>query len=312
MKGFILAAGFGERLRPITESMPKSLVPVLNLPSIVYAIFLLKEAGITHIVCNLHYKDRQIIDFFEAHDFFGMSVHFSVEEEILGTGGGLKKCEPLLGDEAFVLINSDILLDIHLDDVLEHHRRSSHQATLVLYQTEQAERIGPVRVQGDRVVGFHNRGDSVEDASLIYTGIAVLSPGIFPYLESDFSSVVDTGYEGLIRRHSVGYTRHRGFWLDIGTLRTFWQANVRHMDQVESLGDRLQKALTMRPHALSPQAKVDSTSMVDYSVVGGGARVGARAVVEGTVVLPGSTVQEEAVIRNAIVHPKGIIDISEE
>jgi len=312
VKGFILAAGYGERLRPITESMPKSMVPVLNLPSVVYAIFLLKEAGITHIVCNLHYKERQIIDFFEAHDFFGLNVHFSMEEEILGTGGGLKKCEPLLGDEAFVLINSDIVLDIHLDDVLEYHRNSSHTATLVLYRTERADRIGPVRVQGDRVVGFHNRGDSVEDASLIYTGIAVLSPGIFPYLENDFSSVVDTGYEGLICHHSVGYTRHRGFWLDIGTLETFWQANIRHMSRVISLGDRIQDVLGMRPHMLSPLAKIDSSSTVEDSVVSAGARVGTRAVVESAVVLPGSTVQEHAVIRNAVVHPEGIIDISEE
>jgi mannose-1-phosphate guanylyltransferase len=312
VKGFILAAGYGERLRPITESMPKSMVPVLNLPSIVYAVFLLKEAGITHIVCNLHYKDRQIIDFFEAHDFFGLSVHFSMEEEILGTGGGLKKCEPLLGDETFVLINSDIVLDIHLGDVLEHHRRSSHPATLVLYQTERAERIGPVGVLEGRVVGFHNRGDSVEDAPLIYTGIAVLSPGIFPYLKRDFSSVVDTGYEGLIRHHSVGYTRYRGFWLDIGTLETFWQANVRHMSRVISLGNRFQDSLGMRPHTLSPLAKIDSTGTVKDSVVGAGARIGARAVVEHAVVFPGSTVQEDAVIRNAVVHPNGIIDISEE
>ena len=312
MKGFILAAGYGERLRPITESMPKSMVSVLNLPSVVYAIFLLKEAGITHIVCNLHYKERQIIDFFEAHDFFGLNVHFSMEEEILGTGGGLKKCEPLLGDEAFVLINSDIVLDLHLGDVLEHHRRSSHPATLVLYRTQQAGRIGPVRVQGDRVVGFYNRGDKAEDASLLYTGVAVLSPVIFPYLKSDFSSVVDTGYDGLIRDQSVGYTQHRGFWLDIGTLETFWQANVRHMSQVTSLGDRIQDVLGMRPHALSHEAEVDPTSVVEDSVVGVGAWIGARSVVEHAVVLPGSTVQEEAVVRNAIVHPNGIIDISEE
>ena len=93
MKAFLLAAGYGERLKHLTEEIPKPLIPVLNVASIEFSIMLIKESGITDVMCNLHHKYRDIIAFFEKKDFFGLNIRFSIENEILGTGGGLKKCE---------------------------------------------------------------------------------------------------------------------------------------------------------------------------------------------------------------------------
>jgi mannose-1-phosphate guanylyltransferase len=124
VKGFILAAGYGERLRPLTDDCAKALVPVLNIPSICYSLFLLKEAGVRDVVCNLHHEGDGIVRFFEENDFFGLTIEFSEEDTILGTGGGLKKCEALLGDDDFVLINSDIVMDADLRILIDRHRES--------------------------------------------------------------------------------------------------------------------------------------------------------------------------------------------
>ena len=125
MKGFIFAAGLGERLRPLTENTPKSLLPVLNLPSVCYAVYLLKEAGIDHIICNLHYRYADIINFFKTYNNFGLHIEFSTEESILGTGGGFKKCEDIIGDEEVLLINADIIIDLDPVSLIKCHHENN-------------------------------------------------------------------------------------------------------------------------------------------------------------------------------------------
>jgi mannose-1-phosphate guanylyltransferase len=312
LKGFVLAAGFGERLRPITNVLPKALVPVLNLPSICYALSLLRETQIEDIIVNLHYKGDEIIRFFEAHDYFGCNFTFSEEDAILGTGGGVKKCESLLKDEEFVLINSDIILDIDLKAVIDHHRRSDHPATLVLFETPEAGRIGPVDVREDRVVGFHTPTKKEIECGLIYTGIAVLSPAIFPYMEEGFSSIVTTGYAGLIRDHSLGWYRHEGFWQDIGSMEAFWHANVRMRDRIIGMERRISQYLGMGPEIVSPSAMIKSDAFVRDSIIGERARIGWQARVEESVVMLDAGVENEQRIKRSVVYPGGIIEIDSE
>ena len=123
MKAFILAAGFGTRLRPLTDHIPKPMIPILNIPSLFYTFFLLKQAGITEIICNIHHHAVAIRRFIESSDLPGLAITFSEEPVILGTGGGLKKCEKLLDDDDFILVNSDIITDIDFRALIKHHRQ---------------------------------------------------------------------------------------------------------------------------------------------------------------------------------------------
>ncbi|MCP4129426.1 MAG: nucleotidyltransferase family protein [bacterium] len=242
MKAFILAAGFGERLKPVTNTIPKPLIPVLGIPSICYAIALLKEAGITHAVCNLHYRSRDIIDFFEKHDYFGMTIEFSIEEEILGTGGGLKRCESFFKDDDFIIINSDIITDIDLNRVLDHHKEASAPASVVVYSKEDTGNDGTVSIAGGQVVDFKNSLESGITPEFEYMGIAVASPVLFDYLEKGFSSVVYTGFTGLIKDHSLGYYTHMGMWEDIGTIENL-EATEKKLKETESpLPERVTRA----------------------------------------------------------------------
>ncbi|PKL37594.1 MAG: nucleotidyl transferase [Spirochaetae bacterium HGW-Spirochaetae-1] len=205
MKAFLLAAGFGERLRPLTERVPKSLVPVAGIPVICYALAMLKEAGISDIMCNVHYRHEDVMDFFAGNDSFGMNVSFSIEDSILGTGGGLKKCQSWFGEDDFIIINSDIICDLELSRVITAHHEGHHPGTIVLYPWKN-DGPAPVAVQGDRVVDFKKALGSPVEPAWDYMGIALLSPMIFPYLSFEFSSVVYTGYTSLVTHHSLGYT----------------------------------------------------------------------------------------------------------
>jgi len=309
VKGFILAAGYGERLMPLTRETPKCLIPVLNLPAICYSVFLLKEAGIREIMCNLHYRHREIIRFFQDNNFFGMKVSFSVEDEILGTGGGLKKCQEWIGGSDFILINSDIVLDVDLSVLINSHHRSSFPATLLLYRSEKAKHIGSVGVKSDRVVDFQNMLETGSLSDFIYTGVAVLSPVIFDYLHNEFSSIVRTGFSGLVQNQSVGYHEHKGFWHDIGTLRSYWETNILWASQVLSLRERLSGVLGMIPETISPEATIKPGARVTDSVLGRGGVIGEGAVVERSVVLPGACVKNRAVIKGAVVSQDTILDI---
>jgi mannose-1-phosphate guanylyltransferase len=307
VKGFILAAGFGERLRPLTQRCAKSLMPVLNVPVICYALHLLKEAGIRDILCNLHYRSQDIIDFFEQHASFDLNITFSREEEILGTGGGVKRCEHLIGESDFVLINSDVVMDLDVTALIDAHRAGSNGATLALFRTEEAASMGSIALQGGRVVDLGNIRSTGIASDLIYTGCAVLSPHIFKYLRFEYSSIVDTGYCGLIENHRIGYHIHPGMWRDIGRPSSYWRTNLDMIHAKGELKDRLSSTLGMQSEIVSPGAIVHESARVRDSVIGDGASVGKNAFVEDSVVLPGAGVPDNCTVKSAIVYRDGML-----
>lgn len=309
MKGFVLAAGFGERLRPITENIPKSLIPVLNLPSICYALFLLKEAGITDIVCNLHYRHRDVVEFLEKNDFFDLSITFSIEESILGTGGGVKNCEELIGDSDFILVNSDIIMDIDIRDLIAYHQKRMTPATVVLYRTEDAETIGPVGIEDGFVIDFRSALSRGIASDCIYTGLAVLPPLVFRYLKKEFSSIVDTGYRGLIENHAIGYLDHQGIWKDIGTVSSYWKANLDMLVEGRAIAGRLSSGLGIAPRAVSHGARIADDSKILNSIIGEGARIGRNSVVENSVLLPNAVVGDDCSVIDSIVFGENVIEV---
>lgn len=134
MKAMIFAAGLGTRLRPLTDHMPKALVPVAGKPMLERVILRLKEAGFNEITVNIHHFGEQIIDFLRTHDNFGTEIHISDERGmLLDTGGGIKKARPFLdGQEPFLVHNADILTDIDLAGLYRHHLESDAESTLLV------------------------------------------------------------------------------------------------------------------------------------------------------------------------------------
>ncbi|NTU97417.1 MAG: NDP-sugar synthase [Chlorobiaceae bacterium] len=307
MKAFVLGAGFGTRLRPLTDHLPKPLIPVLNVPALFYTFFLLKEAGITDIICNIHYHADAIRSFIGSTGLSGLDITFSVEEEILGTGGGLKKCENLLDESEFLLVNSDIITDIDFMALIRHHRRSGRPGTLVLHETPEAASIGYVGVEDGLVKDFRDLRGTGLVSSLIYTGTAVLGPEIFRFLETGFSSIVNTGFTGLIDNGGLGSCIHEGLWCDIGTINNYRKANLELTEKLTGLGDRMEQAIGMRPHLVSPEAEIGTDALVHNCVIGRNCRIGAGAAVTDSILLPGTTVRAHGTLKDSAADPYGII-----
>ena len=312
MKAFILAAGLGERLRPLTAVIPKPLVPVMNVPSICYALMLVREAGIGEAIVNLHYMPGAVRDFFKMHRDFGLKLSFSYEERILGTGGGIKKCEEELSDESFLLLNSDVIMDLDVKALLARHRAAPCPATIVIARTAHPFDRGPVGMHGGRVVDFKNFLDSGCFSNYDYPGAAVLSPEIFRYLSKDFSSIVYTAYVELIKRQSLGFYAHEGHWRDVGSLRRLWEANVELTRDARSYPERMSAALDLPMTALARDARIGRGARIKHSVVGEGAVVGESCVLEDTLVLPGSRLAPGAHAARAVVCGAEILPVPDD
>lgn len=309
MKAFILAAGFGSRLKPLTTYTPKPLIPVLNVPPICYSLALLKNAGIRRVICNVHYHAGQIREFLSANNSFGMDIHISEEREILGTGGGLKRCESLLDDAPFLLLNSDIIADFDLHALISQHERSGNAGTLMLFETPSARKIGDVGIHRDKAVDFRNMLNSGFRSDYLYAGAALLDPSIFRYLSSAFSSIVDTGFTGCISDNSLGFFRHAGFWQDIGTPRALLDANIRYRKPIMEHFQTMNTLLGTAPHLLPEDLLIARGARMSESVIGHGCRIGENSVIDHSILLPGSVIAKNTVIREQIIFPEGTLSV---
>ena len=131
MKAFILAAGVGTRLRPLTFECPKPMIPLLNKPVIEHTINNLKKHSVDSVIMNLHTFPRKITDYFGDGRKFGINIKYSLEETLLGTAGGLKKCKKFF-DSTFIVMSGDGLSNIDLTSVVEFHKKKKSLATMVL------------------------------------------------------------------------------------------------------------------------------------------------------------------------------------
>ncbi|MBI2264863.1 MAG: nucleotidyltransferase family protein [Armatimonadetes bacterium] len=184
MKAMILAAGFGERLRPLTLATPKPLIPVGGVPNIHRILRLLEANGFRDIVVNLHHLGEKIQESVGDGAAFGVRVSYSPEKEILGTGGGIKGAQQLIGDETFLVINGDILISIALTDVVRFHREHGGAATLVVRDDPSLDGYGAIMVDsGGRVRDILRLVDRAPGLlPRLFTGIQVLEPIFFNYL----------------------------------------------------------------------------------------------------------------------------------
>lgn len=194
MKAMIFAAGLGTRLRPLTDHMPKALVPVAGRPMLEHVILKLKAAGFTEIVVNIHHFGQQIIDFLRANGNFGLTVHISDERgELLDTGGGIKKAASFFrGSEPFLVHNVDILSDTDLKKLYDFHLRSGNDATLLVSLRETSRYL--LLDADKRLCGWLNKGTGqTKPSGFVYqagtygeyafSGIHIISPSLFGYMD---------------------------------------------------------------------------------------------------------------------------------
>lgn len=312
MRAMVFAAGLGTRLRPLTELLPKPVVPLLHRPLAWFAIDHLARAGASEIVINTHHlAERAEEALARAPRVDGVtSIAFAREATLLGTGGGVKHAVEVqsralgrsLGeDEVLVAFNGDVLFAPDLAAAIAHHRACDALATMVVRASADAARLGAIEVDAEGRV--RRMLASAPDPSLracMFTGVHVLSARAVAMLPEQ-GCIVRKGYVPWLARGEriAGYVERAPF-RDLGTPREYLAA---HLDLLR--GEIAWPGLDARALAIDPGASIDATARAIESCVGAGARVGGGVTLERCVVWPGTVVRADA--RDAILAGEHVV-----
>ncbi|MDP7110946.1 MAG: sugar phosphate nucleotidyltransferase [Myxococcota bacterium] len=247
LSAIVMGAGFGNRLRPLTDELPKPACPLMGVPLAGYALARLHRAGLREITVNAHHLAPRLVErlgVWAAAHLPDLELRYSVEvPEILGTGGALVAARPLMGDGPRVVVNGDILCDFDLATLLDRHRSSRATATLLLADHPEVERFGAVVVDGEgRIVDLAGlaarRGDASGGpagsaaARGVFTGVHLLEPEVFDHLPGEGKScVVRQGYVPLMAAgRDLRGVVHRGQWNDLGTAERYLGTHIELLD----------------------------------------------------------------------------------
>ena len=216
----ILAAGFGTRLRPLTNTVPKALVPVAGRPLIEYGLLLLKAHEIKEVVINLHHLGEKIRTALGGGGSYGLRISYSPEDPILESGGGIKNAQSFLGGETFVVLNCDTIVDLDLTAVLTAHRKTKAAATLLLRPDPEAARYGIIETDtNNRIRRFLGRPPIVREplSQYMFTGLQVLEPRVFTFMpEVKPFSTTRVTYPAMLQAGEPLYGFvHSGTWMTV-------------------------------------------------------------------------------------------------
>jgi mannose-1-phosphate guanylyltransferase len=302
---FLLCAGWGERLRPLTDQIPKPLVPICGVPLCEFALARLAAAGVERIVINTHRLPGEFIRLFPAYPqpskYAGVPVFFRHEADLLETAGGLKNVEDLLLPGPVLVHNGDILAELDLTALLEAHAGSDALCTLALRSAG-----GPLQVGFDRATGLVTdiRGELGSDSPrFLYTGVCVVAPGLLGRIPPGQPISLVTVWLEILRSGGKigGVVLDEGEWRDIGTVSEYLRI---HADLAS--GEAVLSAPSTAPPGW-PRWKMAGAKVAEDARLGGwnwlgsDCEVGRGAVVNDSILWPGAKVEAQAVVSRSVV-----------
>ncbi|MGH2779666.1 MAG: sugar phosphate nucleotidyltransferase [Actinomycetota bacterium] len=299
MKALILAGGFGTRLRPLTYTRPKHLLPIANVAHIEHVFDLLQRHGVDEAVLLTSYLAEAFEETVERAAERGLKLGVTHEEEPLGTAGALKNAQEIVADDTFLAFNGDVLTDVDLSAVLDFHREREAEASLVLTPVDDPSAFGVVPTEPDgRVLGFIEKPPRAEaPTNLVNAGIYVLEPRVLDRIPSGrVYSAERELFPEIVDDRTMYALGTDAYWMDIGTPEKFLQANLDALEGryvCEAVAEPA-PGLCLRAEG----AEIGEGARVSSTCMGRGARVEAGAVVDRAVLLPGAVVGRDATVRN--------------
>ena len=296
IKVFIPAAGYGERLKPITDHIPKPLLPVLGKP--VIEVVLEKIARglyVDSIGINTHHKSEMLIQWLDSSPYSGKIKLFH-EKAILGTGGAIRNAAKFLGSSAFIVHNADILSDINLKTLVKRHFLSGNTVTLAVHNYEEFNSLWIDSAGILKHVGKAKKGLPSRLCKIAFTGIAVYSPDFLDFLPEGNSSVVDAWLKAMASGRKIGTVDFSGcLWTDIGTPTAYASAVF---EALKKNGETIY---------IHPSADCGKAEIEGYAALESGCVIGPGAYLKNCVLLPDTRVTAGIRIKDAIVGPDYLI-----
>jgi mannose-1-phosphate guanylyltransferase len=320
MKAMILAAGKGTRVRPITHTIPKPMIPILQKPVMEFLLELLREHGFNEVMVNVSHLAEEIENYFRDGQRFGVEIAYSFEGRIedgeligdaLGSAGGLKKIQNFqrFFDDTFVVLCGDALIDLDLSEAVRRHREKGALASLITKRVpmEQVSSYGVVVTDDDgRVRSFQEKPDVADAASnMINTGIYIFEPEVLEYVPSGVPFDIGSDlFPKLVQSGAPFYALPMEFeWVDIGKVPDYWQA-IRsvlqgHVRQVQIPGKEVRPGIYT---GLNVAANWDKINVQGPVYVGGMTKIEDGATIIGPAMIgPSCHICENATIDNSII-----------
>jgi mannose-1-phosphate guanylyltransferase/mannose-1-phosphate guanylyltransferase/phosphomannomutase len=310
MKAMVLAAGPGTGLRPLTDAIPKPMVPVLDRPLMAHIVDLCRRQGFHDLIASLHHVPEAI------RDHFGSAIEYSYEEEPLGTAGGVRNARDFFGGEPIVVVPGDVVTDIDLNELVERHRSTGGLLTLAAKRVDDTSGHAVVLRGADgRVSGFQDRPHPDEALShLALCGIYCLEREVFDYFgEADPVDWVGDVFPALLE-NDVPFHVHEidDYWNDVGSpvaLRAATFDVLRGAVEIE-----VSRSAPLPEHAdvdgdvwIGANCRIGAgVRLIGPVVIGGGATIGDGVALRDSIVLPGTDVPDGQIVIGAIHGQAGI------
>lgn len=325
MQAVILAGGFGTRLRPLTATRPKPLVPILGKPVLSYLLELLYANGVLEVTLTLGYQPQQIEAFLKEHTPHGMRIHTVVEREPLGTAGGVRAAMAQVKEPFFVL-SGDCICDFNLKAAAAFHKTKGASVTLLTKAMADPREYGLVHADEDgHVERFSEKPDwSGVSTSLVNTGTYILNPEVLSKIPQntvyDFSK--DLFPNLLCEKKSLFAYEENGYWCDIGDLSSYRRCQQDILEgktafRLPCLADGIyaEGDLPKGEYTLLPPVFIDSEVTIENgakigpnTVLGRGAFVGKNAKVRDSILLEGSKTAENTKLCGAVLAEHAKVD----
>lgn len=339
----VLAAGLGTRLMPLTGEISKPMVPIVNRPVMEHLMRLLARHGFRHIVANLHYLPDAITEHFGDGSQWNLNLSYSREERLLGTAGGVKKCEPFFRGKTFMVASGDALTDVNFSELMAFHRERKALATIVVTPVDDTSNYGVVLAEDDgRVVGFQEKPSAAEALSNVAnSGIYVFEPEVLDLIPAD--GPYDFGSELfplLVEEGAALYSwSHEYYWNDVGSIEEYQRGNfdalegrvsiempgveiapaiwVGHDTRIDEdvlmtppvcIGDRCRietGARIIGPVVVGPDTQVSAGAVLHRGIKWGGSYIGRDASMVGSIIGSKSRIGDRAAVLNGVVLGSG-------
>lgn len=322
MKAAMLVGGFGTRLRPLTLTTPKPMLPLVNKPFLEIELLHLKEYGVDEVILSTGYLPAIFDEYFGDGGGHGLKLRHVTEDEPLGTCGAIRNVREYLGDDPVIVCNGDILTDLDIGQLVEYHKSKGAAVTIALTPVEDPTAYGLVPLDDEgRIKAFLEKPswDQVV-TNMINAGTYVLDPGVLDSVPLGVNYSFERQlFPDLLKGGAPMYGFPSDcYWLDLGTPEKYLAA---HHDILAGEIDIELPGVTMGDgaivgegsqidpgaHLLSPvligdRVKIGPGARVqDRSCIGNGVTIGADARVEGSIILDGATIGEKCVIENSII-----------
>jgi len=301
MKGIILHGGHGTRLRPLTHTGPKQLLPIANKPMSQYCIESIKEAGITDIVIIIGgIGANKVKEYYGNGENFGVNITYIEQDEPRGIAHAIRLCKEFVNNKKFLVFLGDNIIQKPIRNFVENFNKSDYDATVLLCEVDNPSRFGIADVENEKIIKITEKPKK-PTSNLAVTGIYLLTPLIFEVIDNLKPSwrneleITDALDNLLKQNNNVGYETITDYWKDTGTPEDILNANRQVLEHICNQTNH-------NPSIIGKNCKIDKSASIGPNVsIGDDTIISSDVVIENSIIMSGCTIDGGLNIKDSII-----------